>query len=355
MEQSSFYELAHLTDLHIDFDESRIDQGVWGLWPRSHRVLRELDWLSISSGRALNAAALLVEKRLREASCPAHCVVSGDICTWPYDGPTVEEAYGYFSGGLVHEGRRVGFKRGVRSRFIFTLGNHDTLYWRWDQHYRESSFHQVHGAASPVRIRLVRTDHRWVIFFALRTDFLPSWGWLRSPLLHPACLSLLQKFNEDAMAGTNRRLSKLGCDAPTYKRAVKILVLHHSPLPRRDYRNMSRHKYWLLYLIPRGAIQRFARAVGIHMVLFGHTHQAIDPVEQKGTLYLDGGTASALTLQELETGIQKVYMVSYFKLLRDDTLLIQRFSMDEDFTSRVIESRYRLLDTGVEPIALVSP
>jgi len=251
----------------------------------------------------------------------------------------------------------------MEHQLILMLGNHDTNLFLADGHYRNSAFQATHGAAEPTRVLPIPTDHRWIVLFIARTDFVAAWGWLglRVPLwTYPAYLRRFQQEDAMARAGQNSRLAEKGCDAVTYEKAIKILVLHHSPLERDLYREISPAEYQWTQLMGRARVQQFAREIGIHIVAFGHTHENLTLLDT-GTLYVDAGTASAYTLEDFEKEYAthkraRPCTVNIYEFWDDDRLVVKPFVMEGD-TYRFMprsETTFRLGRDGVAMIPSVT-
>lgn len=356
MPPTRLYSLAHLSDLHISFDEphpydallaadpSLLSLAKGGGFRSVEEMVKALEFCSLGSVAALESAATTVETELLEAAAAGRrfdCLVTGDICTWPYDGNRVQRVYGYFSGGFDYDGvGGIGFRDGLTDYFMFALGNHDThAYWK-DDHYRGSAFHAIHHIAEHRRVYALRLPRpgkpRWIVFFVCRTDYFNPRGWLgrRDEWTgEPSHLKYFRDLAGETRAGRGLLAGK-GCAAADYDEAVKILVLHHSPLARARYRRVSLFDYLTTGLNSRSAVKPFADDLGIHLILFGHTHERLEYLED-GRLYLDVGTTSASTLTDIEAEraaqqAVKPYTFNVYDFNDDDSLDVRPFTMTVD-------------------------
>jgi hypothetical protein len=348
------YSLAHITDLHFSFDiphafdelcaadpAAALALAQAGAFPSVEQMLKELDICSLASPNALDQAATTVELEMREALQGGRrfgCLVSGDICTWPYGPNEVASAYGYFSGSNVTLGATpAGFGASLVRNFRFVLGNHDT-HTRWtDGHYWTSEFHTEHQICLDCRVS-VEPPHsvgsRGLVFFICRTDFINPRGWLGPADAHtgePFQIEYFYRVAADARKGSGP-IAEAGFDRGMYDEAIKILVLHHSPLDRRLYQNIGWFDGLVTGLNRRTALLRFVQREQIHLVLFGHTHERLG-VLSNGSLYLDGGTTATATLTDLEREAasrtpQTAFTMNIYDFYDNDEIAVRPYTMD---------------------------
>jgi hypothetical protein len=300
-------------------------------------IFPECDLISYVNPDVLREAWEQVAAEIRDLGRPAHLLVSGDICTWPYKAPAVHAAYELFTRpGNSYQGRTIGLPSDVGERLILLLGNHDTFGHHRDGTYRSSPFHTKYGVAAGARVQPVNVGGRWVVYFLARTDWSPCWGWLGGEGRtsgFPRWLRLLRDEHRRAAEGQSRAINDdHECSAEAYRSAVKLLVLHHSPLEYDYYQGgMSRLRYELTKLTERQWIPQFCHDVGISGVLFGHSHDPKDSIVD-GTLYLDAGTISAVSVSQLVTERETnrpvaEYAYQVYDFIGDDVLGVRTFRM----------------------------
>lgn len=339
--------------------------GLLGRWYGTFgTIFPEMDLISYVNADVLREAWRHVESLMRVAAQQdrvAQLLVTGDVCTWPYAGSALEEAYGVFSNpDNVYHDRIIGLNRDVSERVIIVIGNHDTFRYDGDGAYRASRFHTEHDAAAQTRALPVNMGDRWIVYFIARTDCLLGLGWLGGRRVmggRPLWLGRLHAEHVKALAGRSDSITGQGCSPSDYARATKLLVLHHSPLKREYYMAMSTPHYTLTQLTDREAIPEFCREVGIPAVMFGHSHDPKDAIVG-GTLYLDAGTVAAASLTDLmregeTTRPASKYSFKLYEFHDENVLAVRPFEMiPPTWSFRELGVRhYRLIPGAVSELA----
>jgi predicted phosphodiesterase len=354
-----FYSLAHVSDTHLSFRADGV--GLFGRWyARFGGLFPEADFITYVNTDVLREAWRNIETLMRRAAQEdriSHLLVTGDICTWPYEASALAQAYGIFSNpDNVYQQQTIGFSPEIAERLIMVIGNHDTFNYVGDRAYRTSLFHTEHQAAAQTRTLPINVRGRWIVYFIARTDCLLGLGWLGGrPLFggQPLWLRRLHAEHVKALAGRSESINGQGCSADDYATALKLLVLHHSPLEHEYYAAMSDFHYLTTQLTDREAIPEFCREVGIPAVMFGHSHDPKDVIVD-GTLYLDAGTVAATSVidmmreREISQPLSK-YSFKLYDFHDDNAIAVRTFEMiPPAWSFRELDvRRYRLIPGAV--------
>lgn len=353
--------LIHASDPHLSFRADSFSNTIAAVDPMPDPLTDFGDELFQGAHwPSLERISDEIESRLR--SSEATCVFSGDLCTQPLQPSVLAQAYSFFSGRLRHRDYEAGIPMNLRDRVSLLLGNHDTFtYWN-TAHYVLSQF-EAHGGGvvAPLRVRPIptRVGHRWVVLFLVRSDWIGPTGWF-GPL--PGALDWWDAErrlrHEDSLLRAGRRVGTGSITGPQYETALKVVVIHHSPLERTDYKSLKDRAmlYRSLQLVGRERLVRLVKELGIHLVLFGHTHEQ-RVIFRDGTIYADAGTAAAARREDLGRGFSHAFNV--FALAANDELLVRQFRSTRDtrgFEEDVTETRaYAVNDTRLVPSISGSP
>lgn len=326
MPAEPIYTLIHASDPHLWFRSDDFSTNIAVIDPLPDPFTDFGDPLyEAAHWPSLQSVSNEIEGLLRSRA--ATCIFSGDLCTEPLSISSLTHAYSFFSGTVRHREYEAGIPSMLRDRVALLLGNHDTfVYWN-DGHYSLSPF-ATHGGSlvAPIRVRPVPTapGHRWLILFLVRTDWLGATGRFGPLRIARDWWDAEARLRaEHRVLGAGQRIGS-SITAPEYARALKILVIHHTPLERADYRSLMhrRRQYALLQLLGRARLLQVVKEIGIHVVLCGHTHE--QQVQLKtGTVYADAGTAAAARPDDLPRGFTHAFNV--LELTADDELTIRQF------------------------------
>lgn len=322
--------IIHLSDLHL-WDPT----SDWFDWNRIHPVLRPLG-LEHLIPKVRNADCLRVLrsklKRLEaRLESPPLFVVSGDIAAWPYPVRVLNEFCSFLTSEIPLTGLSdlVGLQIGKESLFT-VLGNHD-VWHRWGTGAYERSQFGAHLSTHQHRIEFRQVDATPVVTFHLNSSvvLIPPVGWISGPQITwlDRCFNALENGERTLPSGRNNPLSKAA-----YAQAIRLLILHHSPLEWTAYRDFPGYPFHQLFC--RDSLVA-ACADHVDVLLFGHTHRAaIEPCG--GMIAIDGGTVAAETIGAPLGDHHFAFHVLTFN--RDRACQVEEFHFREyDFeTTRVV-------------------
>lgn len=218
------------------------------------------------------SAALQTE--LNTIAHPLHSVVvvSGDISTWPGDSEQVINNHQFqLISSLPHP-------------LLPILGNHDWGPIRRRTSYGNSSFETTYNITS-LRYYIQMVDSVTVIFFLIDTNIrmFPAWGEISDTTLN----WLRDQFAAGNAGGWG------GLTEDQYHQAIKILVLHHTPLKKSEYQGHLNHtEYCLMTLDGRDRLLNECHK-DIDIFLFGHTHVP-RALASDGFVMVNAGSATGL-------------------------------------------------------------
>lgn len=218
--------------------------------------------------------------------------MTGDITAWPANPKIIDGQYfGYF--------KEIKSSVGGSVETLVTLGNHDWGGYVFGPRISKrrpfvvpgpklttfigTNFDRKYKTTKPHAL-VVNDGKISVVFFMIQsTDcILPAVG----EITEDSLTFLRDKFRE----GHKNGLGNLS--QANYQTAVKIVLLHHSPLERDKYNGaLSRREFDELQLLNYPAL-RDVCANEIDIFLFGHTHVSL-PETQDGFVMLDAGTTLA--------------------------------------------------------------
>jgi len=223
-------------------------------------------------------AALPIELARIASGVPSIVALTGDIAAWPYDAPPLIDAdYHPYVQSLAAA-------LPPTSKTLPILGNHD-----WEiplitvsTPFLQTNFQTDYEIADS-RVRVFAANDLHVVFFLIDSNrgIIPATGEVT-----PQTRSFLGQAFADGRTG------QLGISDSEYDAAIKLLLLHHSPLPYHEYGgSLSRRDARSLELTNALPLLDLCKD-DVDILLFGHTH--IATVKSfRGFIAIDGGTALA--------------------------------------------------------------
>jgi hypothetical protein len=281
-------------------------KNFFAVWNNSHFLP-----IYYTYARAKIRSALPVDLRRLTAAWTDEAVLAltGDITAWPDDPEGIlNEYYKYV--------RELEQALPSGSKLLPILGNHDwgpALKFRAprETNFLRTNFETEYEITKP-RVFYWPVTGFYVVFFLIESSqkMLPAAGEVDDATF---------TFLRDAFEAGRR--SKLGPADLDYERAVKVLMLHHSPLHQIAYDGpLPPGRHWGLRLKNS---DRLFRACGndIDMFLFGHTHTPM-PIAAEGFVMIDGGTtlAEAPSVKLPSPGFQVIDIVDR------DTIRVESYS-----------------------------
>jgi 3',5'-cyclic AMP phosphodiesterase CpdA len=245
--------------------------------------------------------ALPIELTRVAAGVPSVLALTGDIAAWPGDSSTLIDAHYYPYVASLESSLPLS------SVILPVLGNHD---WQIgvarSSPFIQTQFQQNYDIVNP-RIFLFSVSNVHAIFLLIDTSMaiLPATG-----EVSPHALSFLQNSFAEGRAGN------LGISADKYSKAIKLLILHHSPLPPHAYGGLlSRRDARSLELTNAVDLLRLCKD-DLDVLLFGHTHVATAK-SFEGFVTIDAGTTMARTRRSEPCTLHVI------DLLDKDTIVVQ--------------------------------
>ena len=258
-------QIAHISDLHlIDLNNSSV--VAQNLHSLANHYTQVSTYFAYAEPRV--QLGLLNDLPIAAKRLPTTVVLSGDIGAWPGDSPTVidQDYYSYIQ--MLVRSLPPG------SALLPILGNHDwgssyspafrilTGVGGTHTNYETTQFESRYSITKP-QFTIKRDSGVTAVFFRIESNIscIPATGRVSSTTL-------------DWLTDTFARGEKglLGLTTDEYKSAMKILILHHSPLPLHEYNNaISANDYSQLQLINADQLLYYCRK-DVDMILFGHTH-----------------------------------------------------------------------------------
>lgn len=269
-------QILHVSDFHLTSGivQSFGSLGAWIKWASS---VPPLAHYYTTANRRIQRA-LAVELARIAASQPTQLVLSGDIAAWPGDSSNViNSVYYNYVAGL-----RNALVAGCQ--LFAVLGNHDWgdgLPFQHTTNFVATQFQQQYQIIDS-RVYRVQAGGLNAVFFLIDSNvtMVPATGYIA-----PGALNFLQQ----AFQNVRTRMSP-----QEYEGAVKILVLHHSPLPYSAYDlSLTRREGRQLELTNAQNLLSACKD-DIDVFLFGHTHIPTRQVYD-GFVMLDGGTTLGST------------------------------------------------------------
>jgi 3',5'-cyclic AMP phosphodiesterase CpdA len=314
-------QLLHISDLHL------FTPGTLGfLLSRFQATLKRLGhvpYVGEAYSFAYQPAQDELPAALRQVAedLPTVLVLTGDICSLPYEHPLH-----HYIDPILYEYVATLFRtRDVPFVFLPILGNHD-LDHNGYSNFRGTRFDIHHNILSYPRTFVHRVAGIDIVFFVINTaaTILPATG-----KIDPNTLTYLStRFT----AGLNGRLKRLS--AEQYRRAIKILLLHHYPLPRNAYgQRLSRLDDFSLRLKnARDLLDKCRNKIDIF--LFGHSHLPVRDVVM-GSIMIDAGS----TLASNGSSPRNAQFQS-LRILNADAISVLGFVWDDSIaTYRAIDPR----------------
>jgi 3',5'-cyclic AMP phosphodiesterase CpdA len=223
------------------------------------------------------SSALATEVQALCSDLPSIVALTGDISTWPGDPAAVINRHQY---PLVLK---------LPPPVFAILGNHD---WGPAWHstsYSRSKFQRKFAITAP-RCEVLSQGPVNVVVFMVDSNI----------RMFP-CQGRVDQMTRDFLSdqftsgrkGNLLKPDKSRLTAAEYDDALKILLLHHMPLERADYKGaLSRFDYWLLQLRDRPGLLTLCKD-DIDIMLFGHTHVPL-AVAENGFVMVNCGTTTGL-------------------------------------------------------------
>jgi hypothetical protein len=223
--------------------------------------------------------------RMVAGNVPATLILTGDIAALPYDHPQDIEQHYY---------RYVNCLLGALppdSRSVVLLGNHD---WpmKADTPFRNTSFDSQLRVLSGPRAVYRSVDGHIVIIFAIDTTraILPATGALNA--LDPHTDTYLKEQFRRGRSGLLTTEDGALISGKTYRNSLKILLLHHYPLPATSYwGRLGWFEDRFLRLLDRAHLIDICKGE-IDLFLFGHSHLPCIQVH-RGHVMIDCGSTLA--------------------------------------------------------------
>ena len=229
----------------------------------------------------LTILPLLISSIRVESGLQAHLALTGDICAWP--GDTVN----YINSLYQHFNQMIGASPGLM--FLPILGNHDWGNQMCNIRTTEfiNSVFETNHAIAQVSADIVTDGKLNVVVFRIDSNgmCIPASGDI--PIQTLSDLSTMFKDGKDgAFKDRNQKtLSKL-----EYEEALKILMVHHSPLLLGDYGGkLNMHEYHSLRLTNLNDLLDTCED-NIDVFLFGHTHVPLASASD-GFVMINAGAA----------------------------------------------------------------
>ncbi len=279
--------IVHLSDTHLSLDDPVL--RLWEAIPQPLRSLAgKIPFYTRANPDCLRVLPSDLASHLHTLDGPAVVVVSGDIATYPCNRNSLDEFFKYLTSesNRLIPGDFVGLN--IPYEFLFTiLGNHDVLRRDSNAEYRSSNFGTV------LRTPWSRTEFRrvagtLVVAFHINSmvGIFPPWGTIGTRQIQWLAKSFaaLEGGAPTLPSGRSNPIPK-----SEYAKAIRLLILHHSPLERVAYSNFD--SYFFFQLFRRELLEGTCTG-HVDAVLFGHTHRPIVDVWQ-GMIAVDNGTVAA--------------------------------------------------------------
>lgn len=296
-------QVIHISDLHLWVPGNLGGMFAWlsGNLPFVHHVYTFAD-------EAIKFA-LPMELNQIAAAYPTILALTGDIAAWPND----------HSSDI--EGEYYTYIEQVRSllphdpKLALVLGNHDwgngQPFNRHDTHFLNTSFQRLYNIATP-RCFTIRSSNVKAVFFLIDSNeaVLPATG-----RIDPDTLDFLRQGFDDGRQG---RLLNLSTE--DFNDALKILLLHHPPLPYTAYTGVVNWStYHLLELINAPDLMSVCGDY-IDLFLFGHIHIPIR-TSYNGFVMIGAGTTlgTEVTASSPTPNLQRI------RISNSDTINVESF------------------------------
>jgi 3',5'-cyclic AMP phosphodiesterase CpdA len=254
-------QIIHISDLHLTAPGSGAALKAWlanKFPPVAHFYSVAKPYIRYGLRRDLKNIALL-------SPTPIVLALTGDITAWPYDtDQKIERYYDYIE-------ELISFLP-IGSILLPVLGNHDWID-DYTTGFSSTRFQQVYRITEPRYIPF-DVDGIKAIFFLIDSNngFTPAAG-----LVDGNTLTWLERSFQDGQQGRLKRISPGGLEErispEDYNGAVKIVLLHHPPLPVSAYGGAFLPFDYKKHVELVNA-QNLVKVCGgnIDMFLFGHTH-----------------------------------------------------------------------------------
>lgn len=322
MPSNTVFRIIHLSDLHLAIPQTvglcrELCEAIARLprefQPQLARMVLSLrkDEIALTLREDLEKVVSAEEGDLDAA----YTIITGDICTWPYMRPKLDVFYGYLCGGSFPGGLGLGERQlGV------VTGNHD--HWtKAANNYIGARFDQTFHVREDNVDFIIHQEIR-VVLFTLRT----SWWFIGPGRIEASQFELLRRrldsleSGESSLPGQKGARRKNPLSQEDYRGAVKVLVIHHSPLHRGAY-SIDRLDYGLNELRNRGELIELCQS-RIDIVLCGHMHQGkVMPVD--GVLVVNAGTCMAEN--PALPGMDQEYNFHILNFLGDHAVVVDQY------------------------------
>lgn len=278
-------QVAHISDLHF-VDVNNASVIARGLHNLSTHVSKVATYYAYAEPRVQQG--LLLDLPLAANGLRTVVVLSGDISAWPGDPPRVVDDYYSYIDDVIN-------RLPPGSELLPILGNHDwgntispatfPVFGFGSKHtvYSQTRFEFRHNITKP-RVDVRQDGGVTAVFFMIESNVscIPATGIVSQ--------TTLDWLTDTFARGRN---DLLGITSAEYIKAVKILILHHSPLPLLEYNHaISANDYLQLQLINADPLLHCCKD-NVDMLLFGHTHIPVARAYQ-GFLTINAGAALSI-------------------------------------------------------------
>jgi 3',5'-cyclic AMP phosphodiesterase CpdA len=293
--------ILHISDFHLVSGSATLS-GVFGfLSSQGFPILAQY----YSFADQIIQAALPIELARIASGVPSIVALTGDIAAWPGDAPPLIDAHYH---PYVQS---LAAALPPSSKILPILGNHDweIPFTTVSTPFLQTNFQTDYEIADS-RVKVFGANNLHVVFFLIDSNkgILPATG----EVTHNTQSFLGQTFADG-------RKGQLGISGSEYDAAIKLLLLHHSPLPYHEYGgSLSRRDARSLELTNALPLLNLCKD-DVDILLFGHTHVATVK-SFEGFITIDAGT----TLARLGPN-QTTCTLHVIDLLGRDTVQVESF------------------------------